>query len=122
MRIGIEAQRIFRPKKHGMDMVALELIRNPQQIDRVNEYFIFVRPDKDDQVIRETENFRIVRIKGGPYPYWEQILLPGAARKYRCDLLHCTSNTAPVFSKILTGTRPKIWSSSPQLKKKSSLS
>jgi hypothetical protein len=28
MRIGIEGQRIFRKKKHGMDMVALELIKN----------------------------------------------------------------------------------------------
>jgi hypothetical protein len=27
MRIGIEGQRIFRKKKHGMDMVALELIK-----------------------------------------------------------------------------------------------
>ncbi len=100
MRIGIEAQRIFRPKKHGMDMVALELIRNLQKIDLINEYFIFVRPDKDDTVIHETANFHIVKIKGGPFPFWEQVLLPRAAKKYRCDLLHCTSNTAPVFSKI----------------------
>ena len=39
MKIGIEAQRIFRPKKHGMDMVVLELIRNLQQTDLENEYF-----------------------------------------------------------------------------------
>lgn len=97
MRIGIEAQRIFRPGKHGMDMVALELIRNLQETDRVNEYFIFVRPGKDDAVIRETANFHIVKIKGGPYPFWEQVLLPRAVKKHRCDLLHCTSNTAPVF-------------------------
>lgn len=100
MRIGIEAQRIFRVKKHGMDMVALELIRHLQEIDKVNEYFIFVRPDRDDRVISETPNFHIVRIDGGPYPYWEQVLLPGAAAKHRCDLLHCTSNTAPVMTKI----------------------
>ena len=29
MRIGIEGQRLFRQKKHGMDMVALELMRIP---------------------------------------------------------------------------------------------
>ncbi|HNY03086.1 MAG TPA: glycosyltransferase family 1 protein [Bacteroidales bacterium] len=97
MRIGIEAQRLFRPRKHGMDMVALELIRNLQKVDTVNDYFIFVKPDTDDQVVTETANFHIVRIPGGPYPYWEQVLLPAAARKHRCDLLHCTSNTAPVF-------------------------
>jgi hypothetical protein len=44
MRIGIEAQRIFRPRKHGMDIYALELIKNIQKLDRDNEYIIFVKP------------------------------------------------------------------------------
>ncbi len=100
MKIGIEAQRIFRKKKHGMDMVALELIRNLQAIDTENEYFIFVKPDEDDTVIVESSNFKIVRLKGGFYPIWEQIALPRAARKAGCQLLHCTSNTAPVFTSI----------------------
>ena len=47
MRIGIEAQRLFRPHKHGMDRVVLELILNLQVIDKENEYFIFVKPDED---------------------------------------------------------------------------
>ena len=38
MRIGIEGQRIFRKKKHGMDMVALELIKNLQIIDQKSHY------------------------------------------------------------------------------------
>lgn len=100
MKIGIEAQRIFRKKKHGMDMVALELIRELQQTDKVNEYIIFVAPDEDDKVIAETANFKIVQLKGGSYPFWEQIALPRAAEKYGCDILHCTSNTAPVFCKV----------------------
>ncbi len=73
MKIGIEAQRIFRKKKHGMDMVALELIRNLQLIDHENEYVVFVAPDEDDQVIQETPNFKIVKLDGGFYPLWEQI-------------------------------------------------
>ncbi len=100
MKIGIEAQRIFRKKKHGMDMVALELIRHLQLVDKENEYFVFVKPDEDHTVIQETANFRIIEIAGGPYPYWEQVLLPRAAKKYGCELLHCTSNTAPLFSSI----------------------
>ena len=31
MKIAIEAQRIFRPNKHGMDFVALETIRELQK-------------------------------------------------------------------------------------------
>jgi len=64
MKIGIEAQRIFRKKKHGMDMVALELIRNLQQIDHENEYFIFVKPDEDNSVLKETANFKIIELNG----------------------------------------------------------
>ena len=100
MKIGIEGQRLFRSKKHGMDMVALELIRNLQKIDLVNEYVIFVKPDEDDQVLSETPNFRIVRLEGGFYPLWEQVALPKAARQAGCDILHCTSNTAPVNTSI----------------------
>lgn len=100
MKIGIEAQRIFRKKKHGMDMVALELIRNLQQIDHENEYYIFVRPDEDDAVIKESPNFNIIRLKAHSYPAWEQIALPKAVKKYGCEILHCTSNTAPVNCSI----------------------
>ena len=95
MRIGIEAQRIFREKKHGMDFVVLELIRELQIIDQENDYFIFVNEGPDNQVIQETANFKIIEF-GGAYPVWEQIKLPKLARKYQLDLLHCTSNTAPI--------------------------
>lgn len=100
MKIGIEGQRLFRKKKHGMDMVALELIRNLQLIDTENEYFIFVKPDEDNTVLKETPNFKIIELDGGSYPMWEQIALPKAAKKYGCEILHCTSNTAPIFTHI----------------------
>jgi len=100
MIIGIEGQRLFRKKKHGMDMVALELIKNLQKIDNVNEYVIFVKPDVDNNCIPAAPNFRIVELRGGAYPFWEQIALPLAIKREKCDLLHCTSNTGPVFSPV----------------------
>jgi glycosyltransferase involved in cell wall biosynthesis len=100
MRIGIEGQRLFRLKKHGMDMVALELIRNLQKLDKKNEYIVFVKPDEDESCLTETPNFKIVKLGGGAYPYWEQVSLPAAAKKYGCELLHCTSNTAPVICSV----------------------
>ena len=99
MRIGIEAQRLFRPHKHGMDRVALELIKNLQIIDKENDYFIFVKPDQDTSVISNTSNFNIVEIPGGTYPIWEQYKLPKIAKEYQCNILHCTSNTAPLYTK-----------------------
>ena len=96
MRIGIEAQRIFRENKHGMDFVALESIREIQKIDKINEYFIFVSPGKD-RCLEESDNVHIIEINFPFYPLWEQLFLPLTAKKYNLDLLHCTSNTAPLF-------------------------
>lgn len=96
MRIGIEAQRILRPKKHGMDVVALELIKNLQEIDKQNEYVIFVRDDKDENAITETSNFKIEKISSFTYADWEQVKLKKAVRSNKIDLLHCTANTAPL--------------------------
>jgi glycosyltransferase involved in cell wall biosynthesis len=96
MKIGIEGQRLYRKKKHGMDMVALELIRELQKIDHKNEYVVFIKPDEDSKIFQETPNFKFVALEGGSYPLWEQMALPKAARAEGCDILHCTSNTAPV--------------------------
>lgn len=100
MKIGIEAQRLFRKAKHGMDIVVWELIMNLQQIDKENEYVIFVKPDEDSSCIKETENFKIVEIKKSPFPFWEQVALPRQALKEKCDILHSTSNTAPLLTSI----------------------
>ncbi len=99
MRIAIEAQRIFRKNKHGMDFVALELIKELQKIDKVNEYFILVAPGEDRSVLTQSENFRIIEINCNFYPLWEQIALPLAIKKIKPDVLHCTGNTAPIIGK-----------------------
>ena len=95
MKIAIEAQRIFRTNKHGMDFVALESIRELQKIDHENEYFIFVTPG-EDRCLEESENVHIIELKCPTYPLWEQVALPRAVKKIMPDLLHCTSNTAPL--------------------------
>ncbi|MDC6365646.1 MULTISPECIES: glycosyltransferase family 1 protein [Flavobacteriaceae] len=101
MRIGIEAQRLFRKKKHGMDMVVLELIKNLQKIDAKNEYVIFVKPDVDSTCLPKAPNFKVVELRSKlGYPGWEQIALPKAALAEGCDVLHCTSNTGPLFCKV----------------------
>ena len=96
MKIGIEAQRIFRKNKHGMDYVVLQEIKELQKIDTVNEYFIFVKPG-EDRCLEETPNFHIIELKCPSYPLWEQVALPIAAKKHKVDILHCTSNTAPIW-------------------------
>ena len=99
MKIGIEAQRIFRQNKHGMDYVVLQEILELQEMDHHNEYFVFVAPGPD-VCVKDTPNFHIIEVGGGFYPLWEQWSLPRAAREARVELLHCTSNTAPLFCSI----------------------
>lgn len=99
MRIGIEAQRIFRKNKHGMDYVVLQEIIELQKTDLRNEYFVFVAPGPD-HCLRDSHNVHIIEVEGGFYPTWEQILLPKAAHEANVELLHCTSNTAPIRCNI----------------------
>ncbi len=97
MIIAIEGQRIFRKKKHGMDFVALETIREIQKIDKNNQYYVIVAPG-EDKCLEETENFKIIEINSfGGYFGWEQIALAKEIKKIKPDILHCTSNTAPLF-------------------------
>jgi len=99
MRIGIEAQRIFRANKHGMDYVVLQEILQLQQIDQENDYFVFVKPGPD-RCVQESEHVHIVELTTPSYPLWEQWALPRAAQKAGVEILHCTSNTAPIFCNI----------------------
>jgi glycosyltransferase involved in cell wall biosynthesis len=102
MRIGIEAQRIFRPKKHGMDIVVLEVIKQLQKLDSEHEFVVFVKDDEDNECLKESANTQIVKVPGKSYVDWEQFSLPKAAKRAKIDLLHCTSNTAPFFVKVPT--------------------
>jgi glycosyltransferase involved in cell wall biosynthesis len=99
MRIGIEAQRIFRKEKHGMDFVAIELIRHLQRIESEHQFYVFINEGEDSSCIQETENFKIV-VFSAAYFIWEQCLLSKKVKEYKLDLLHCTSNTAPLFLSV----------------------
>ncbi|HLK30462.1 MAG TPA: glycosyltransferase family 1 protein [Puia sp.] len=100
MKIGIEVQRIFRPKKHGMEVVALELIKQIQELDKKNEYILFAKDDADRQCVDEKSNFKIQTIPSYTYADWEQFRLPQAVKKQKLDFLHCTCNTAPTKSSV----------------------
>ena len=71
MKIGIEAQRIFRKNKHGMDYVVLQEILQLQQIDKENEYYVFVAPG-EDRCVESTDNVHVVELNTPSYPLWEQ--------------------------------------------------
>ena len=99
MIIAIEVQRLFRPKKHGMEIVALEIIRQLQKIRNKNTYIVFAKEDTDTNCIGKSANFSVANSNSNAYPLWEQKYLPSAIEKSKPDILHCTANTAPLFCK-----------------------
>ena len=110
MRIGFEAQRLLRPHKHGMDIVALETLHALAELGE-HELVVFTKPapesaptDQISPVSRPTDipaspGVSVVELTG-PYPIWEQMALPNALKNQRLDLLHCTANTAPLRSSV----------------------
>ena len=88
MRIGIEAQRVFRVKKHGMDIYALQLIRHLQLCDTTNDYFIFVKKDVD-VCLKETETTSCPLCQANDYSLiakeWGTL---GIAKCKKCKLIY----------------------------------
>ena len=99
MKIGIEAQRIFRKNKHGMDYVVLQEILQLQQMDTKNDYYVFVAPGPD-RCVEDSEHVHVMEVGGNFYPWWEQVTLPRAVKRTGVELLHCTSNTAPLRCRV----------------------
>ncbi len=99
MRIAIEAQRIFRHDKHGMDFVILEVLKQLQSRKDDNEYFVFVAPG-EDRCLHQSANLHIIELKCPTYLLWEQIALPLGVKRLKADILHCTSNTAPLYTDV----------------------
>lgn len=99
MKIGIEAQRIFRKKKHGMDIVILEALKEMQKISE-EQFFVYAQEDEDINALKSKENFNLRITKPSSYPIWEQKTLPKLCKEDKIDLLHTTSNTAPIFLNV----------------------
>ena len=99
MKIGIEAQRIFRKNKHGMDYVVLQEILELQKMQTGDEYYVFTATG-EDRCVEDSANVHVIELSTPTYPLWEQWALPRAARKAGVELLHCTSNTAPICCDI----------------------
>lgn len=95
MRIGIEAQNLYSSRKSEADYHSLELIRNLKQLDKENEYVVFVRKGPD-RCILSKNNIKVVEVKAKTFLDWEQYQLPKKIKAEEIDLMHFTSGTAPV--------------------------
>lgn len=92
--IGIEVQRLFREKKHGMEIVALELLKELQQIENDNQYTVYAKADIDNNCIKESDNLKVKLLSGKTYFDWEQWSLAKEVKKHKPRFLHSTCNTS----------------------------
>ena len=104
MKIGIEAQRIFRNNPHGMDIFAIELINRLVHLDTIEQIVVFVNSEviKEGVLVRHPKISVVV--ESSHYAMWEQLLLPKMIRRFDLDLIHFTSNTRSLKIDIPTVT------------------
>lgn len=101
MRIGIDARFLTHPQRGGFKTYTESLVSALAELDRENEYVLYVDrlPDGKSRVPRQP-NFS-TRIVPGllpivGMPWREQVLLAREAKRNRLDLFHSPSLSAPL--------------------------
>jgi len=94
MRIGIDA-RPYGPG--GVGRYSGKLVTNLEKIDRVNDYFVFLRKENFDLYQPKNPRFHKVLADYSVYSLKEQIFLPFKLCQYHLDLVHFPHFNAPLF-------------------------
>lgn len=100
MRIGIEVQRLFRKKRFGIEISALELLRELYKLNTRHELIVLAKDGDNNEFLKDHPEFNVRKVGGKFFVDFEQLYLPIAARREKLDVLHCTGNTTPVFSSV----------------------
>ncbi len=95
MRIGIDA----RNDRTGVGRYTFSLVRELAQIDRENEYVVFLRPERLAAWTPPAPNFRGVEANIPWFTLREQLQLPRLIARERLDLVHYPNVTVPVVSR-----------------------
>jgi len=96
MKIGIDA-RFLGPEGTGLGRYVQELISNLEELDKNNEYTIFLRRQNFDLYEPKNKNFKKILADARWYSLKEQIILPFIFSSQKLDLLHIPHFNIPVF-------------------------
>lgn len=96
LHIGIDARLAYR---RGVGTYAANLILALSKVDRKNRYTLFNAPDSLKSRVRNP-HFNWAKVPCPNAAYYEQVLLPGAARQAGVDFLHYTDNSATAIDPI----------------------
>jgi glycosyltransferase involved in cell wall biosynthesis len=96
MKIGIDA-RFYGSLGKGLGRYTSELIAHLEQIDRHNEYVIFLRKDNWSQYEPQNKNFRKELAEYHWYTWAEQLFYPRQLHRHRLDLMHFPHFNVPLL-------------------------
>ncbi len=96
LRIGIDARLAYR---RGVGTYTANLILALSKLDRRNEYFLFNAPASLKKQVAN-ESFYWVDVPFSNAAYYEQVLLPRAAKNYHVDMLHYIDNSASLLTDL----------------------
>lgn len=99
MKIGIDARMYGAGKNRGIGRYVVMLLDHLQDIDKENQYIVFLNRDNFDEFKPKYDNFSKVKINIPWYSLLEQIFLPFLIGKYKLDLIHFPHFNAPVLYK-----------------------
>lgn len=96
LHIGIDARLAYR---RGVGTYTANLILSLEKADRKNRYTLFNAPDSLKKKLKNPR-FHWVDVPFSNAAYYEQVLLPQAARARGVDFLHYTDNSATAIDPI----------------------
>lgn len=97
MKIGIEAERANHPTKTGVEHYAHQLILQFAELDKENEYILYLRTQPQEWIKKLPSNFKF---KVMPFPFfWTQLRLSWEFmfKKNRPDVLFVPASTMPLI-------------------------
>lgn len=100
MRIGIDA-RMYGPRVGGggLGRYVSQLVDHLQEIDKKNEYVLFLKKENFHECIITNPNFYKTLVDVHWYTVNEQIRVPQEVRQARVDFMHYPHWNVPLFSR-----------------------
>lgn len=96
MKIGIDA-RMYGVSFTGIGRYTYELVKNLAEMDKENEFVIFMRKEAYDSFTSPNERFKKVLADFPHYSFGEQIGFLKVINQENLDLMHFTHFNAPIF-------------------------
>lgn len=96
MTIGIDA-RLYGAINGGIGRYTANLIKQLENIDSTNQYFVFLSQNNFSDYQPQNKNFKKVLADFKVYSWQEQLLLPLLLKKHHLDLVHFTHFNAPIL-------------------------